>query len=281
MFKEVMSANFSRSVNAKVSLNFVSEWTQALNGNAPISVVLDQLMKLLNADAALIARTATASQKARHIARRCIQEGKIWPSQPMALAGLVLGDCLSTAKAGSVWKLSDTSIRHDRSDPGFRYQMPIELEEALVVPLESRRGDIDHLELHYRQRPNTQDLDLLVVMASTLASSWHKRVPGLMFANSKLAVQHSIGDCRDEGCIPILDPRNPAELSRCEFRVCAMMKEGMTVKLISDTLSVGPATVRSHLSSIYSKTGASNQIELLHLLNKNFAPEFKVIGSAG
>ena len=81
---------------------------------------------------------------------------------------------------------------------------------------------------------------------------------------------------RVEETEPLLGIENPAGLSRSEFRVCSLLKEGMTVNIIADNLSVGRATIRSHLSSIYSKTGASSQVELLHMLNKSAEPADRV-----
>ena len=45
-----------------------------------------------------------------------------------------------------------------------------------------------------------------------------------------------------------------------------MVREAMLVKDIADELAIRDTTVRSHLHSIYTKTGTSGQIELLHRL---------------
>ncbi|WP_419555571.1 helix-turn-helix transcriptional regulator [Ruegeria lacuscaerulensis] len=225
-------------------------------------------MRLTSADAAIITRTSKTERQVKYIARCCIQEGKVWPSQPQTQTEFVLGNCIYTAKAGSIWKLSDVKATDNASTYSYRDQHPNGLGEVIVVPLETKGGHVDHLELHYRHRPKSYDLDLLTVLASTLASGWRRRVPGSISAASEQVRRHRLRVVQVDGHVPILDPQNPTELSRCEFRVCAMMKEGMTVKKISETLSVCPTTVRSHLSSIFSKTGASNQVELLHLLNR-------------
>ncbi|WP_058272819.1 helix-turn-helix transcriptional regulator [Ruegeria atlantica] len=263
-----MSNTFSKSVRAQDSLNFVMEWTQAINGRNSISNALGQLMQLANAEAALISRLSIPSGKIKYIARHCIHEGKIWPSQPQSQAELVLGVCLKTAKAGSIWKLSDLKDAKGATLPLCRNPIPIGLCEAIVVPLETTKGHFDHLELHFQHRPAHHNLDMVTVLASILASGWGNRLPGLISAKVNQFRGHGISAIRDAELTPILDPENPASLSRSEFRVCAMLKEGMTVKVISDTLSVCPATIRSHLSSIFSKTCASNQVELLHLLNR-------------
>ena len=142
------------------------------------------------------------------------------------------------------------------------------LSEAIVVPLDRSRGHVDHIELHFRHKPAQHDLDLMAILASTLASGWCKRTPGSISSNLEKGRNHHLREVSENKYVPILGPQNPAGLSRCEFRVCAMLKEGMTVKKVSEALTVCPTTVRSHLSSVFSKTGASNQVELLHLLNR-------------
>ncbi len=264
-----MSVSFLKSAQARESLNFVVEWTQALCGNGSLSRAVNCLMCLANADAVLIVRTSKKDRKAKHIARCCVQQGKIWPSQPHTQAELVIGDSISTAKPGSVWKLSDLVFSDTTSMTHNRLQRPEGLVEVILIPLDVTGVQVDYIELHYSIRPQACELDLLTALAPTLSSGWGKRLPGTVAACSEVLRSHRSKFNSNNRFVPILDPHNPADLSRCEFRVCAMMKEGMTVKTISETLSIGPTTVRSHLSSIFSKTGATSQVELLHLLNRN------------
>lgn len=225
-------------------------------------------MRMVKADAALVSRTFNLERKVKYIARCSIHEGKVWASQPQTQSELVLGDCISSARPGSIWKLSDVRAADGVPTPSCRDRNPNALREVIVVPLELTGGHVDHLEFHFGHSPAFHDLDLLAILASTMASGWSKRVPGSISANLEKGRKHLVREVRSDDHIATLDPQNPAGLSRCEFRVCAMMKEGMTVKKISQALTVSPTTVRSHLSSIFSKTGASNQVELLHLLNQ-------------
>ncbi|CUJ98697.1 response regulator [Ruegeria denitrificans] len=264
-----MSVSFSNGAFAQQSLNFVMEWVHALNGDNTVSNILQLLVEITNADAALITRINKPEHKVNYIARCSINEGKVWPVQPRTQIDLVLGDNISTAKAGTVWKLTE-ALPTDRTRAiNGRDQVPTGLVEVLVIPLETKGGNVDHLELHYSHSPRRNEMGLLTALAPTLASGWSRRVPGSVTTRSEQIRGYLPKIVKDTKFVPILDPQNPTQLSRSEFRVCAMMKEGMTVKKISQILSVCPATVRSHLSSIFSKTGASNQVELLHLLNRN------------
>ena len=67
----------------------------------------------------------------------------------------------------------------------------------------------------------------------------------------------------------ILGISNPAKLSRAEFRVCLLLSRGLSIKGVTDELSLSEATVRSHLRSIYSKTEASGLPELVYRLLSN------------
>ncbi|MES0827678.1 helix-turn-helix transcriptional regulator [Ruegeria sp. SCP11] len=259
-------------------MNFVLEWSHALNGSNNIPEVLDQLLRIVYADAALIVRTSKPSGKADYIARCCLQEGKAFPTQPQTKAEFVLGDSAEAAKAGSIWKFSDMKDDNAPIFPFSRAKLN-GIGEVIVIPLEAKAGHVDYLELHYLLQPREFEMDLLSIMASTLASGWSRRVPGTISARLEQGRGHRLRAVESDSYVPILDPQNPADLSRCEFRICAMMKEGMTVKKISQSLSVCPTTVRSHLSSIFAKTGVSNQVELLHQLNRKAETPRKFVPS--
>ncbi|WP_160116538.1 helix-turn-helix transcriptional regulator [Ruegeria sp. AU67] len=244
------------------------EWIHALAGNNSIPQALSKLIELVNADAALIARTFKLDRKVKYVARCCREEGKVWPSQSQTQAELVLGDNFATAKAGSIWTLSDALIADKAAIPRHLEGDLKDLGEVIIVPLDTSGGHVDHIELHFQHKPAQFDLDLLAIMASTLASGWSNRTPGSASAIFEKGRNHHLKEVSGNKRVPILGPQNPAGLSRCEFRVCAMLKEGFTVKKVSEALTVCPTTVRSHLSSVFSKTGASNQVELLHLLNR-------------
>ncbi len=263
----VMSVSFTNSAGARDSLNFVLEWSHALSGNNSISKVVDQLIQLAFADAAIIVRTSKLEKRINYIARCCRQVGKAFPTQPQTQADLVLGNWTATAKSGSIWKTSDS--KDDTAPISLFPRSKLDaIGEVVVVPLEVKPDHIDYLELHYLKKPREYELDLLELMASTLASAWTRRVPGIISARLEQGRNQRLRMVQSEQFVPILDPQNPAELSRSEFRICAMLKEGMTVKKIAQSLSVCPTTVRSHLSSIFAKTSVSNQVELLHQLNR-------------
>ncbi len=248
------------------------DWTCALSDNGELHQALHRLMVSVKADAAVISRRRSKDDKIKYIARCGVQSGKLWGTQPNSHAEHVLRDCVTSAKTGSIWKWSDVGFLPSDVLPSSHRTMPVDLFEVVVCPLEVKGSHLDCLELHYRHQPKQYDLDLLTNLLGTFASCWERRSPGLI---TKKIVQNGMPSCvrsrRDDG-LSLLDVENPAKLSRSEFRVCTLLREGMTVNVIAENLSIGPATVRSHLSSIFSKTGASSQIELLHKLNCSSEP---------
>ena len=62
---------------------------------------------------------------------------------------------------------------------------------------------------------------------------------------------------------------NPARLTRSEFRLCMLVQEGGLPDKVADVLQISKSTFRSHLRSIYSKTGVTGHVELVHLLHQS------------
>src|SRR5699024_6305378 len=65
----------------------------------------------------------------------------------------------------------------------------------------------------------------------------------------------------------LLAPDNP--LSERETQVCQRLFHGKSSPAIAKALHLSPGTVRAHISSIMSKTGAGNRFEAAHLAKAN------------
>lgn len=65
----------------------------------------------------------------------------------------------------------------------------------------------------------------------------------------------------------LLAPDNP--LSQREAQVCRDLFQGKSSPAIAKALHLTPGTVRNHISSIMSKTGADNRFEAAHLAKAN------------
>lgn len=267
-----MRQHISENRFASDSLGLVVDWTHALNENGDLADVLGRLICLVKADAAMIVRSSKEDGKTSYLARCCAETGKVWPVQPRSQARAILGDSMSTAKSGSIWKMSDSASSGLNAACFNGDDYADSVVEVIVSPMETTCGHTDHLEFHFRHRPAEHDLNLVIMLIGTLAVSWKRRVPGIISKKLGQKLKPHLYAGEERIHVPILDTENPAQLSRCEFRVCSLLNEGMTVNSISQALSISQATVRSHLSSIFSKTNVSNQIELLHRLNSKAEP---------
>ena len=65
----------------------------------------------------------------------------------------------------------------------------------------------------------------------------------------------------------LLTPDNP--LSERETEVCQQLFEGKSSPAIAKALHLSPGTVRNHISSIMTKTGAGNRYEAAHVAKTN------------
>ncbi len=186
----------------------------------------------------------------------------------VASAAAVCGTYLKVAKPGSVWHadVSDFS-----SIP--RLWAPLSqrrLVQTVVIPLEHHVTNSDFLELHFSKEVRASTLDKLGVIGETLASAWKTRSMGLL-SRSAMRTGHlaTSSNKHEQENIDILAVDNPCKLSRAEYRVCLLLNSGLNNTAILKELSIGQATLRTHLRNIYAKTDTASQPELLQRLLLN------------
>ncbi len=248
----------SRSAPAQTLLEVVSHWVQVLYGKGDLGQVLNDVRDALRAEHALISRSSSRNTVPQVIARS--QDRK----KQHAIADAALGDHVWTCKQGSVWYLSDLDDCEGfgGGDPTTFLRVPGNAD-TLILALDVGKSVADFLEISASAPFNKHECERL---CATLARAWRTRPPGL----AEMAYQNNrkIQSFEEHRELPknVLEPSNPAKLSRCEFRVCTMIKYGLTTKSIASELSVHESTIRSHLRSIYSKIGVKGQMELLHCL---------------
>ena len=78
---------------------------------------------------------------------------------------------------------------------------------------------------------------------------------------------------------PVVVPPLPGEafaklygLTGSELRVLLAMAPGLSVKQAAEVLGIGDTTAKTHLQSIYAKTGTSKQTKLMHLFMSSAPP---------
>ena len=150
------------------------------------------------------------------------------------------------------------------------------LSDVAVVVIGANDAYTDFLELHFANPVLQSDRGLIASMGPVLTESWKKRAQGKIegILNGLLDLDageqgdgsNKIADARPLQA-RILDPENPVGLTRCEFRICSLILEGNLPDEIPKILTVSKSTLRSHMRSIYLKTGVSGQVELIHRLH--------------
>jgi DNA-binding CsgD family transcriptional regulator len=141
------------------------------------------------------------------------------------------------------------------------------LKDILVVVLESRTGHSDYLEIHLRWEADGSLEAKVDALAPLLSRFWANRKPGLVadFLGRRRLQRVSRGKSMTPDA-PMLSDLNPAGLTRSEFRVCALVRRGLTVKAVSEEMGLSVTTIRTHLRNVYAKTGVSGFNELAHRL---------------
>lgn len=249
------------------SLRVVSKWVEALHGKSGLDAALEYLVGLTGADSGLIARAAKEGSGSNIVAAFDLGAGKMFSagtSRP--LAPELFGAPFYAARSGSVWTLKEHRVAANGATAEQHFQNS-GLRDVVAISLETTRDTTDFLELHFRSALAEHNLLLLVTLAQEMSLSWRGRLPGVTQRAIQMARARHAPRPETQDDEEILDPDNPYSLSRCEFRICMMIREGMLARAIADALTIREATVRSHLSAIYAKTGVAGHVELLHRLN--------------
>lgn len=246
----------------------IVDWTAALHGYGSLEDALGRLVRLVGAEAGLAVRQLSDSGRQRRFALAEIDRSRLVADEPReSVARKALGADIAALRVGAVWMLSDA-----RQDLGFESlslaeerMKALNLVDVALFILGSHRGQIDFIELFFCHAFRRTDRLGLEAMAPALARAWTSRQGGTVEVLISRRKQHASGG-RSDQAVDILDISNPAGLSRAEYRICALIREGLSATAIAEALSLSEATVRSHLRSVYAKTGTSGHASLLHKL---------------
>ena len=249
-------------------------WCQAVLGRSNLVHALQRLSDTFSAELAAVTRVKHEENggrpdKTQIVAfdRRANFVGEL-DGFNVASAAAVCGTYLEVAKPGSIWH---TDVSDFSSIP--RLWAPLSqrrLVQTVVIPLEHHVTNSDFLELHFAMEVHASTLDKLGLLGETLASAWKTRSMGLLSRNAmRKGHLATSGDRNAKENIEILAVENPCKLSRSEYRVCLLLNSGLNNNAILKELSIGKATLRTHLRNIYAKTDTASQPELLQRLLLN------------
>ena len=249
------------------SLNVAVHWTEALHGRCALHEALHEVVRAFDVEVARLVRLRFEPDEQIEIAEadRSAQRRPLVKIEACATSA-ILADRAPSAKVGSLWFLSDVwdGGDADRNAPLARALARRQVNEVIVLVLECCGTETDVLELYFSRKLGPDSRAQIQAVARPMCDAWIRRRPNIVDFAIAAQRRESAGSAVGGAVRSILGPSNPAELSRAEYRVCALLSVGLTARRISEKLGITEATVRSHLRNIYAKTSTSGQCELLH-----------------
>lgn len=247
------------------ALGVVTCWVETLHGRGDLLTALDLLVGLMNGQRGVLLRLhldvaaqTTMAQIDRGGAGRPAA-GKLSFSQ------YLLGHGIGQAQPGSVWLLSEVAPElavRDRLADRISVAHP-QTREVMAAVLEPRQRTADIVEIHFTRGLAPREAETLGMLVGIVSRAWRHRNGNMFPAAEPGRVAPAPAE---QVAGNILGPENPAGLSRSEYRVCSLVCRGMNAKRISDSLRISESTVRSHLRSIYAKTGSAGHAQLMYRL---------------
>ncbi len=261
-------------------LDGIASWCGGLHGSMALQDALASLAEGIGVEAAALGRHHHAEDACRTVCvydRRGATEDS--PTLSKTFASDVLGQFYQSAKAGTVWFMSDVvnDARWPGSEALCRWRASREIPEIAVIVLAGSLRERDFMVFHFASELSLSARHEIENISKTLVRAWSRRKQGLVtqaqMDERMVRARRAAAAAKKARDLPILDAGNPAKLSRAEFRVCLLLSRGLSVKAVTGELGLCEATVRSHLRSIYSKTEASGLRELLYKLLAHDRPE--------
>ncbi len=242
----------------------ISDWLDALHGQVPLQDAFARLVRGFGADAGMLVRTYLHEFRPIRVVVHDAREHVAGSPIRSSFADSCFGPSLAKPKSATVWL---ASLHGDSgADPALADLQAIRRNrEFAVLVLSGGPMTRDHIELHFRNLLPPAFQAIVSAVLPTMARAWAARRVGLI--TNMTSHQRRIGHCPTLcDSQPVLSTANPHRLSRAEFRVCLLLSRGLSAVGVAEELSLSEATVRSHLRSIYAKTGTASLAELVFLL---------------
>jgi len=249
--------------DARRSIRFALHMQKAIGSRDNMIDAFEELRVLVRARSVLHVRQTLGARDCVSAARGDPSAGKLFPRPPRSYASIILGEHLHAAKPGKVWFASDVELDIDTRE-SLRHAG---IGDVAILPLENTPAHSDFFEIEFVERVPIHDRALLEMLCPLIAEAWQARDPGAAQAMMRGRPSRVARESMPDEEKPILHADNPAGLTRSEFQVCYLIHEGRMPESIAETLHVKKSTLRSHMRSIYQKTGVSGQVELVHRLH--------------
>lgn len=251
------------------ALSVITCWVETLHGRGDVLSALDLIVGLVNGQQGVLLRLQLDVAAQTTIAQ--VDRGRAVgrpPGESLSFSQYLLGHGIGQAQPGSLWFLSEVAPElAGRDGAGERMALSQHpTREIVAAVLEPRQRTSDIVEIYFTRRLSGRESEMLGIFMGIASRAWRHR-NGSVFsaAEAERTITAPPLQPAPRGS-NILDPGNPAGLSRSEYRVCALVCRGMNARRISNSLQISESTVRSHLRSIYSKTHTNGHAELIYRL---------------
>ncbi|SDZ50958.1 transcriptional regulator, LuxR family [Jannaschia faecimaris] len=246
------------------SVKVVAKFVHAVDLGGNFQLVLAGLQGLVGSDSVKIVRQMRHFDRTRIMARH-EKAVRMPPGKAScSLGSELLGDLLHTTNLGSVLCITEVNASIDARDKLDQFG----LREVVTLSLCTERDFSDFLEFQFERPLLEHNRQLLEILGSVLSQSWLDRAPGVAaMLLARQPCQNS--EDREPKFANVLSVQNPAGLTRSEYRICMLVQEGRLPDKLSEILQISKSTFRSHMRSIFLKTGVSGHLELVHLLHQS------------
>lgn len=254
-------------VSSPVSFGVIAEWVETLHGLGDCEQAIERLLKLVKGDAAFLVRFSKETNHAKTISFVDPEARNLFAIERQCFAKQVFGADLMQSRSGSLWVMRSTNDE-DWADMSGELREQIraqQIHSVAVICLVNAALGMDILEIQFGTAIPDHDRVFLTMISDTLAKTWQQRAPGTAHRQLARNRQMRTQDTLRAAAHSIVRIDNPYGLSRSEFRICLMIQDGLLLKDVIKELVIQQSTARSHLHSIYEKTGS---VSLLDLSNK-------------
>jgi DNA-binding CsgD family transcriptional regulator len=244
----------------------LADWLEATQGRMDFDTAFARLVSAVGADAGCIVRRPAATGRSFLIS--CHDRARSSTVRPLeaSFAADCLGDAFRNAEAGRLWTF--------RNDPGairgsgyVEWSAARGFRDMIVLVLAGSGGVRDHVELHFAEDAGPDTLATLAAFLPSMARAWAARRIGLVSSlTSRRTAPPPLPPAQ------ALSAANPFRLSRAEFRICVLLSRGHSVASLIEETGLCEATIRSHLRTVYAKTGCASLAELVFRLLDGQSP---------
>lgn len=235
----------------------LATWSDVVRGRAPLISALSRLGHAFGAEVVAVSRLNPSPGAAPRIMMRDFRAkdgSDLVLSRSFARS--VLGSYIGKSRDGSVW----SSIYAEHVDPALsRFQVARGFAELIVIPL-CKGNTEDFIELHRSSEILGPELVHLEHVAVTLSSEWKARSKNTFVEKCMRQTEPEILTKTE---VDILSFGNPCGLSRTEFRVCHLLRQGLSNERIAAELDISASTLRTHLRNVYGKTDVDGKAKLI------------------